>query len=147
VFDGLNEDSMDIIVGANQLAIEMGLDSYDTHHILLAFLKLKKGNPLSNLDPIAFEKKVIKHCSKFRREFPGTEVLFRSDDDTISDAILRSYIEATKHQAISLKSSCVKPNHLILAILNDTNSIGTRILIELGCDLEDFKRNLKSEYN
>lgn len=56
---------------------------------------------------------------------------------------LRQILEYSKEEAVRLKNNQIRPEHFVLGILRDGNSIAVQALLRQGVNLDDLKRHIE----
>lgn len=59
---------------------------------------------------------------------------------------LRQILEYSKEEAVRLKNNQIRPEHFVLGILRDGNSIAVQALLRQGVNLDDLKGILNGIY-
>ncbi len=136
--DKFTKKSKDVLNNASNIAKGYGHGFIGTEHILLGFLKTK--------DSVA-EKALTQRGITFKNVEEKVLVVSPKIEDTSKTPraytpMSKKIIEASLSESLRFNSDVIGTEHILLALINETNSIAVKILTELGCDINNLKLTL-----
>lgn len=133
----------DAIELANDLAIEMGHNYVGTEHLLYGLSKEGTGVASKVLEKNnVTAEKIIKEIQ---------ELIGEGNKNTISIVGLtprtKKIIEKSFQESKSQNSEYIGTEHLLISIINETDSVATKILMDLGADSKKIYEDILSALN
>ncbi len=130
--------AQDLLNQSSNIAKAYGHGFIGTEHLLLGFLKVKESVAYQTLTNRGINYKTVEE-----------KVLIVSPTIDNSDKSPRAYTPMTKriieeslNEAIKLNCEQIGTEHILLAVLNEKNSIAVKILEECGIDINGLKVSL-----
>ncbi|MFA6119308.1 MAG: ATP-dependent Clp protease ATP-binding subunit [Parachlamydiales bacterium] len=142
MFDKFTNRAKQVIKLAKKESQRLNHNYLGTEHILLGLLKLGQGiavNVLRNMN-VAYEntKEEIEKIVGF-----GPEMQVYSDPALTGK--VKKVFEFANEEASNLNHNYVGTEHLLLAILRQTDSVATQVLENMGVDLKDIRKEILKE--
>ncbi len=139
MFEKFTKKAIDVLLSAQNHAIELKHQRICSEHILLGLKELSKGvqEKILGFDKIDIQelKTLVAYCQVQQENLDSRDIFFSIDTRTI----LKKTVELTKE----LNSKFTMPQHLALAIFLTKESGAYRILRQFNIDEEKIIPNLK----
>ena len=139
MFERFSDPARRVIFFARYEASQFRSPAIDTVHLLLGMLR--ESHQLITL--LAGSDAVKGLMDRIRQESPvGKEKISLSADLPVSEAAIR-VLQSTAEEADQLGSRTIKPEHLLLGLFRDADTLAARILQETGLDYVGVRKRLE----
>ena len=140
MFDRLTEKAKEALNYAAEAAVEMGQNYVGTEHLLVGLIREKDGvaGKILEANNITDEQVIEKIDALIGTGEPISGINPEATPRT------KRVIENSYREARSMGHNYVGTEHLLIAILRESESIGVKILLELGVSPQKLYNNIRS---
>jgi ATP-dependent Clp protease ATP-binding subunit ClpA len=136
----LAPDAQAAIAAARSEAERLGGTYFGPKHLLLAVLSLPQCGAVNVLARLGVNSEAVQRGLQLRADTEGVQ---QSGVDYSNTIRAHKLLEFATDKADELKKpgySCVRTEHLLLGILNETDSLPAQVLHELGVTAKQVRR-------
>ena len=131
----------DVISFSREEALRLGHDYVGTEHLILGIIREGEGLAIKLLKGLEVDlvklRRMIEHVIKKGK---STSVSGSSNIPLVKQA--ERALKITYLEAKLFKSTKIGTEHLLLAILKDTDNVASKVLSQLGVDYDIIKKHL-----
>jgi ATP-dependent Clp protease ATP-binding subunit ClpC len=136
MFERFTDRSRHVVVRAKEEAALLGHGYIGTEHLMLALIHEESGAPaqvlaVRGVTLTAARNAVAEMSGPTHDEAPAGHILFSPRAKRILERALR--------EALELKQTSIRPEHLLLAVTREADSAGAEVLDRLGGPLEELR--------
>lgn len=137
-----SDNAKEVMTIANQQAQRFGHNHIDTEHLLLGLLKIPSGNGSKILDTFNMDASEILNEIESLATMLGKNEMDEVLGELPYTARAIKVIKSAEEYAIQLSHKYVGTEHILLGLLNDTESTASLVLINLGFNFNAVKNKI-----
>jgi ATP-dependent Clp protease ATP-binding subunit ClpC len=136
-----------VITNAREEALRLGHDYVGTEHLVLGMIKLGEGIALTLIKKQGVNLDQLKAAIEQYSKPSATYKQIKSIEQTPLTRPAEKALKMTNLEARYFKADTVTTEHLLLAILRDTDNLATQVLNKFEVSYESFKEMLDYHMN